>query len=199
MQVNPQVKSARTQWNSAVHQIKQNYVPADPTFGFNNIDSWRGISVLSLHEIAVSQALQFPGKALYQGDMAKRAAYIALRNQLRATLRDTRAAAETGYYQALLDAALADVTAMQVVDLGRVLKVDPGQLRNQSGRSDRRDQRPSSTIPPPRQTLAQNRWLACCNDLRQLNQLLFRRPDSPLQLAHKVELKPLTASADDTA
>jgi len=194
LRVNPQVKAARAQWNSALHQIKQNYVPADPTFGFNNFDSWRGIGNAATHEIAVTQAIQFPGKALYQGDIAKRAARIA-QISYAATLRDTRAAAETGYYQALLDAAMADLSAAQLVDLGRVLKVTQVNYEtNQAAQTDVISAQVDYSIAE--QTLAQNR-VSARNDLRQLNQLLFRHADSPLVLDRKIELKPLNIRVDE--
>ena len=40
-----------------------------------------------------------------------------------ATIRDTRAAVETAYYQLVLDSALADVNSEQVRNLEQVLKV----------------------------------------------------------------------------
>jgi outer membrane protein, heavy metal efflux system len=191
--VNPQVKAARAQWNSALHQIKQNYVPADPTFTYSNLDSSKDFNAAA-HAHAWSDNFQFPGKALYQADMAKRTAEIA-QISYEATLRDTRAAAETGYYQALLDAALADVTAAQVADLGRVLRVTQVNYEtNQAAQTDVISAQVDYSTTE--QTLAQNR-VSARNDLRQLNQLLFRHPDSPLVLNRKVDLKPLTVRLDD--
>ncbi|MGA8567073.1 MAG: hypothetical protein WB580_04695, partial [Candidatus Binataceae bacterium] len=61
--VNPQVRGARYRWESAKHQIIQNYTPADPQFSFTNEDSWRGFLAGSgLHNETVTQSLQFPGK-----------------------------------------------------------------------------------------------------------------------------------------
>lgn len=194
LSANPQVRAARAQWNSALHQIKQNYVPADPTVGYNNIDSWRGIGNPGINEFTISQPLQFPGKALYQGDIAERTATIA-RITYEATIRDTRAAAETGYYQALLDAAQADVTAAQVADLGRVLKVTQVNYEtNQAAQTDVISAQVDYSTTE--QTLAQERVNAR-NDIRQLNGLLFRHPDSPLALNRTITLKPLTAPLDD--
>src|SRR5208282_2302865 len=39
VEVNPQVKAAKAQWEAAQHQILQNYAPADPTFNYVNVDS----------------------------------------------------------------------------------------------------------------------------------------------------------------
>jgi outer membrane protein TolC len=94
LQVNPQVRAARARWNSAIHQIKQNYVPADPTFNYSNLESSKDFNAAA-HAHAWSDNFQFPGKALLQGDQAKRTAEIA-RLTYEATCRDTRAAAETG-------------------------------------------------------------------------------------------------------
>jgi hypothetical protein len=38
---NPQIKAARERWGSALHEIKQNYVPVDPTFSYSSVDSPR--------------------------------------------------------------------------------------------------------------------------------------------------------------
>jgi outer membrane protein, heavy metal efflux system len=193
LEVNPQVRAARAQWNSALHQIKQNYVPADPTFTYSNLDSSKDFNA-AVHAHAWSENFQFPGKALYQGDMAKRTAKIA-EISYQATLRDTRAAAETGFYQVLLDTALANVTAAQVVDLGRVLKV--AQVNYEANQAAQTDVISAQVdYSTSEQTLAQNR-VSARNDLRQLNQLLFRHPDSPLVLDRKIELKPLTVRVDD--
>ncbi len=192
LRVNPQVRAARARWNSAVHQIKQNYVPADPTFAYSNLESSKDFNA-AVHAHAWSDNFQFPGKALLQGDLAKRTAEIA-RLSYEATCRDTRAAAESGYYQALLDAALADTTAAQTADLGRVLKVSQVNYEtNQAAQTDVISaQFDYSTSKQQEEQLLVN----ALNDKRQLNQLLFRRADSPLLLDRRVELKPLKVPLD---
>lgn len=192
LRVNPQVRAARARWNSATHQIKQNYVPADPTFTYANLESSRHFNAAT-HAHAWSDNFQFPGKGLLQADQAIRVAEIA-RISYKATVRDTMAAAETGYYQALLDRALADSTAAQVADLGRVLKVT--QISYETNQAAQTDvisaQFDYSTTEQQEQQLR----VSALNDKRQLNQLLFRHPDSPLELDRKIELKPLTVALD---
>jgi hypothetical protein len=39
IEVNPQVRATREQWNAAQHQILQNYVPADPVYTFTNVET----------------------------------------------------------------------------------------------------------------------------------------------------------------
>src|SRR5271156_2958495 len=39
IEANPQVKSARYRWDSAVHSIKQTVAPNDPVFTYTNSDS----------------------------------------------------------------------------------------------------------------------------------------------------------------
>ena len=76
--VNPQVRGARFRWESAKHQIIQNYTPADPQFSFTDSDSWRGFLAGSgTHNVTVAQSLQFPGKGVLQGRTAARTAEIA--------------------------------------------------------------------------------------------------------------------------
>ena len=123
LEVNPQVRAARARWESAEHSIKQAYAPNDPQVSYTNGDSaGDGFSRSSYHTLLVSEAFQFPGKALLQGTQARRSAEIA-RLMYEATVRDTRAAVETAYYQLVLDSALADVNAENVRNLEQVLKV----------------------------------------------------------------------------
>ena len=121
--VNPQVRGARFPWESAKHQIIQNYTPADPQFSFSNQDSWRGfLSGSGLHSMTVTQSLQFPGKGVLQGRTAARTAEIA-RLTYMAAVRDVTAQAKAAYYQIQLDLALNDLINENVTNLERVLKV----------------------------------------------------------------------------
>jgi hypothetical protein len=62
-EVNPQVRPARDRSYSAMHQIRQNYAPADPILGYANVDSaTNGFDQASLHALSVTMPLQFPGK-----------------------------------------------------------------------------------------------------------------------------------------
>jgi outer membrane protein TolC len=119
---NPQVKAAHARWDAAQHQILQNYAPADPQFTYSNVDASRGLGEAAIHSHAVTEALQFPGKALLQADQAKRNALIA-RLAYEAAIRDLRAAVETGYYQVLLDDSLLEVNRDNLAALREVLQV----------------------------------------------------------------------------
>src|SRR5262249_6262834 len=100
-EVNPQVRAARARWFSAMHQIKRNYAPAVPLFSYANTDSpTNGLNQASVHTLAVTQSLQFPGKALLQADNAARLADIA-HLILQSVVRDVRAQTEIAYYQFL--------------------------------------------------------------------------------------------------
>jgi outer membrane protein TolC len=123
LEVNPQVRAARARWESAEHSIKQAYAPNDPQVSYTNGDSaGDGFSRSSFHTLLISEAFQFPGKALLQGTEARRSAEIA-RLIYQATVRDIRAGVETAYYQLVLDSALSDVNAENVRNLEQVLKV----------------------------------------------------------------------------
>src|SRR5229473_1021506 len=123
LQSNSQVRSAEARWYSAEHQILPNFVPADPTITYSNVGSpTNGITHPSDLSVSLSQALQFPGKGLLQGQSAKRAAQIA-RLSYQAARRDVRAQAETAFYQLLLDQALFDVGKENVATLKQVLQV----------------------------------------------------------------------------
>src|SRR5271156_4640447 len=110
---NPQVKSARYRWDSAVHSIKQTVAPNDPIFTYTNSDSPKNpFGRASLREFNFTETFQFPGKALHQRDQAEDAAEIA-HLMLAATVRDVRAATETGYFQLVLDQALTEVNSAE--------------------------------------------------------------------------------------
>src|SRR5262249_13329993 len=122
-------------WEAAQHQILQNYAPADPILSYGNIDSSRNFNAAT-HAIGVSESFQFPGEALLQADNAKRTAEIA-RLTYEATLRDLRANVEIAYYQVLLDQALIDVNAQNIVNLKQVVRVVQTQYEaNQASQAD---------------------------------------------------------------
>ena len=196
-EVNPQVRAARDRWYSAMHQIRQNYAPADPIFGYANVDSaTNGFSEASLHALTVTESFQFPGKALLQADNAKRSAEIA-RLTYEAMLRDVRAQTETDYYQILLDGALADVQAETVSDLEQVLKVTQvAYSANQVTQTDFISAELDLAAARQNQRQLHTSEL---NDETSLNQLLFRRPDEPLNLDRKLELKALEIPVDKLA
>jgi len=195
VEVNPQVKSARARWEAAVHSIKQNYAPADPIFGYQNTDSaTNGFSEASLHSLLVNQSFQFPGKALLQADQASKAARVA-RLIYAATIRDIRAQTESAYYQALLDGALGDLQGTTVDNLRQVLNVT--QVAYSANRVTQTDFISAEyDLAVARQQQQQLR-MAEANDETTIDQLLYRRPDEPLNLDRKFELKPLAAPLDD--
>jgi outer membrane protein TolC len=195
IEANPQVRAARARWQSAVHQIKQNYAPSDPIFSYFNTDSpTNGFSNAALHTITVSQSLQFPGKAILQADSAKRTAAIA-RLTYDATVRDVRAQVETGFYQELLDSALERLAAETLVNLNHVLKVTQvAYSANQVTQTDFI----SAELDRSSEQLEQQRLrVAVANDVTNLNQLLNRSPDAPLMLDHTLKLPRITNRLDD--
>jgi outer membrane protein, heavy metal efflux system len=194
VEVNPQVKSARARWAAAVHSIKQNYAPADPIFGYQNIDSpTNGLNEASEHSIQLSQALQFPGKALLQADQSRRAAEVA-RLTYEAVIRDIRAQTESAYYQALLDGALLEVQATTVENLRQVLNVTQvAYSANQVTQTDFISA--EYDLAAARQQQEQLR-VTQANDVTTINQLLYRRPDEPLTLDRTIEIAALTTPLD---
>ncbi len=194
LEANPQIKVARAQWKSAEHSIRQNYAPADPTFSFLNVDSaTNGFSQASVHTLQITQALQFPGKALLQADNATRAASIARLTYV-ATIRDVRAQTEAAFDQDLVDGALVDVAAETAANLKRVLQVT--QVAYSASQVTQSDFISSEfDLAAARQQEQQSR-VAEQNDRTAINQLLYRQPDEPLPLDRRLELKPLAAPLD---
>ena len=192
--VNPQVRGARFRFESARHQIIQNYTPADPQFTFANSDSWRGFLAGSgLHNVNIEQSLQFPGKGLLQGRSAERTAQIA-RLTYEAALRDVTAQAKTGYYQNQLDLALNDLISENVTNLERVLKVT--QIAYTASLATQGDYINAKFALEADRELLRQQAVTIANDKTTLNILLDRRPDEPLQVDPKFDLASFEATLD---
>ncbi len=191
---NPAVRASRERWFSAEHSIKQAYAPNDPVFTFFNTDSPSNpFGKAALQSYNVTESFQFPGKALLQTDQAKRNARIA-RLTYEAALRDTRAAVEAGYYQLLLDSALAKVNAENLDNLNRVLKVTQiAYTANQATQTDFISA--EFDLAAARQQQAQYQT-SVLNDKTALNQLLNRPPDEPLAIDRTLRLEPLKVRVD---
>ena len=194
LEANPQVKAARARWLSAVHSIQQNYAPADPIFGYYNVDSpTNGFSAASEHSLTVTDSFQFPGKGLLQADRAKLSAEVA-RLTYEAMIRDIRAQVETAYYQALLDRAQEEVQAETVASLQQVLKVT--QVAYSTSQVTQADFISAEFDLATAQLQQRQLRLSEENDETTINQLLYRAPDEPLNLEQKIELAPLKTPLD---
>ncbi len=194
LEVNPQVRGARYRWESAQHQIVQNYTPADPQFSYLNSDSWRGFLYGSgLHNLTVTGSLQFPGKGLLQGQMAKRTAEIARLTYL-AAVRDVRAQVQTAYYQIQLDLTLKDLISENAANLERVLKVtEIAYTANLATQGDVINAK--FALEAGREQLRQQA-VAVSNDKTALNVLLTRRPDEPLEVDRHFDLASFETGLD---
>jgi outer membrane protein TolC len=192
IEANPQVRAAKEQWDAAQHQILQNYAPADPTFTYANLDSSKDFNA-AVHAHSFSESFQFPGKALLQADEAKRTAEIAGLTY-KATVRDLRAGVETAYYQVLLDEALIRINAENIANLKQVVHVTQIQYTaNQATQADL----VGAEFALAQAQLQQRQYQANrANDRVGLNQLLYRRPASPLNLEPKIRLKRLELRLD---
>ncbi len=199
VEANPAVKAARARWDSAQHQVLQNYAPADPQFTYVNEDSPNILSHAAVHSHQLTESFQFPGKALLQADIAKRNATIA-RLTYEAAMRDLRAAVETAYYQVLLDNALIAVNAENIANLEQVLKVT--QVAYSANQVTQTDFISSEFDLAQARQLQLRNLTAKANDETALNQLLYRAPGSPLDLDQTLRLEPLkvqVASLVETA
>ena len=195
VEVNPQVRAARHRWESATHQIVQNYTPADPQFSFSNLDSFRGfLKDSGTHNVTVTQSLQFPGKGLLQARTARRTAEIA-RLTYAAAVRDVKAQALTVYYQLQLDLALNDLLSENVTDLERVLKVtEIAYTANLATQGDFINAK--FALEADRELLRQQA-VTIANDKTALNVLLDRRPDTALEVSRKFDLATFETGLDE--
>jgi len=195
---NPQIHSMRAQWEAAQHQILQNYAPADPTFSYSNVDSSKDFNA-GTHAHSFSENFQFPGEAFLQADEARRTAEIA-RLTYEAAVRDLRAGVETAYYQVLLDEGLIVINGENIANLKQVVRVT--QVQYTAGRAAQSDLIGAELALEQAQLQQRQYQTNRLNDRAGLNQLLYRKPASPLNLQQKIELKPLELRLDkavDTA
>ncbi len=194
VEANPQVKSARYRWDSAVHSIKQTVAPNDPVFTYTNSDSVKNpLGRASLREFNFTETFQFPGKALHQRDQAEVAAGIA-HLALLATVRDVRAATETGYFQLVLDQALSEVNAENVMNLDQVVRVT--ETAYATSAVAQTDVISSEFNLAAARQLQRQYLTAVANDETALNLQLYRPVGSPLGVDRTLKLEPLTIPLD---
>jgi outer membrane protein, heavy metal efflux system len=194
IELNPQVRAAKQQWEAAQHQILQNYAPADPIFSYGALDSDHDFNA-GEHTQNITASFQFPGEALLQANQARRTAEIA-RLTFEAAVRDLRAGVETAYYQVLLDDALIAINGENIANLKQVVHVVQAQYTGgQAAQSDLIGAELALAQAQLQQRQYQTNLL---NDRSGLNQLLYRQPDSPLNLTEKIELRPLVIQLDKT-
>src|SRR6202047_365383 len=187
IEVNPQVRATKEQWDAAQHQILQNYAPADPTFTYGNLESSKDFNA-AVHVHSFSESFQFPGKALLQANEARRTAAIAGLTY-EAAVRDLRAGVETAYYQVLLDEALIGINAENIANLTQVVHVT--QIQYTANQATQADLIGAEFALAQAQLQQHQYQTSRANDRVGLNQLLYRRPASPLNLDRKIELNRL--------
>jgi cobalt-zinc-cadmium efflux system outer membrane protein len=191
--VNPQVRATREQWNVVQHQILQNYAPADPIFTYSNFESHENFNAAS-HNFNVTGSFQFPGVALLQANQAKRNAEIARLTYVVA-MRDLRAGVETAYYQVLLDQGLLAINDENIKNLKQVVHVT--QIQYTASLAQQSDLIGAEFNLEQAQLLQRQYATNRLNDLAGLNQLLYRKPGSPLNLERTIELKPVPFRLDE--
>jgi cobalt-zinc-cadmium efflux system outer membrane protein len=194
IEANPQVKTARYNWEAALHSIKQTVAPNDPVFTYTNSDSVKNpFGRAALREFNFTENFQFPGKALHQRDQAIDAAEIA-HLALAATVRDVRAATETVYFQLVLDHALYDVNAENVSNLEQVLKVTETAY---SASAVQQTDVISAEFNLSAARLLQKQYrTAVANDETALNLQLYRPVGSPLSVDRTLKLEALNYPLD---
>jgi outer membrane protein, heavy metal efflux system len=194
IEANPAVKSARYRWDSTVHSIKQTVAPNDPTFTYTNSDSVKNpFGRAALREFNFTEQFQFPGKALHQRDIAVRSAEIA-HLMLVATVRDVRAAVETGYFQLVLDQALRDVNAENVENLDQVVRV--AETAYSASTVQQTDVISAEFNLATARQLERQYLTAVANDETALNLQLYRPVGSPLRVDRELKLEALTYPLD---
>jgi outer membrane protein, heavy metal efflux system len=194
IEANPQVKSARYRWDSAVHSIKQTVAPNDPIFTYTNSDSMKNpLGRAALREFNFTESFQFPGKAWHQRNQAIDVAQIA-HLILAATVRDVRAATETAYFQLVLDHALIDVNAENVQNLDEVVRVTEAAY---SGSAAAQTDVISAEFNLAAARQLQHQYLtAVQNDETALNLQLYRPVSEPLSVDRTLKLEALNYSLD---
>lgn len=194
IEANPQVKTARYNWDVALHSIEQTVAPNDPTFTYTNTDSVSNpFGRPALGSFDVSESFQFPGKALHQRDQAIDAADIA-HLALAATVRDVRAATETAYFQLVLDKAQYDLNAENVSNLEQVLKVS--ETAYSASTVQQTDVMSAEFNLAAARLLQKQYRTAVANDETVLNLQLYRPVGEPLLVDRTLRLEALTYPLD---
>ncbi len=194
IEANPAVKTARYNWDAALHSIKQTVAPNDPIFTYSNTDSVSSpFGRPALHSFSLTESFQFPGKAFRQRDQAIDGAEIS-HLMLAATVRDVRAATETSYFQLVLDQALYNVNAENVQNLDQVVRVAETAYSGSAV--------PQTDVISAEFNLATARQLerqyrtAVANDETALNLELYRPVGSPLSVDRTLKLEALNYPLD---
>jgi len=188
LQSNAEVKGAEARWHAAEHQIRPNLVPDDPTVTYSNVQSRSGLAKPADIAVGVSQPLQFPGKGFLQAKSAERTAKVASLTY-QAARRDVRAQAETAFYQLLLDRALFDVGAENVTTLKQVLEVT--QTAYSTGRVTQLDFISAEFNLSAAEQQQKQLEVSIATDRANLNQVLQRGPEEPLEIDGRLELTPV--------
>ena len=194
IEANPQVKTARYNWDAALHSIKQTVAPNDPIVSYANTDSVSSpIGRPALHSFGLTESFQFPGKAFRQRDQAIDAAEIA-HLMLAATVRDVRAATETSYFQLVLDQALYEVNAENVQNLDQVVRV--AETAYSASTVQQTDVISAEFILAAARQLQRQYLTAVANDETALNLQLYRPVGEPLSVDRTLKIEALTFPLD---
>src|SRR5271166_1054806 len=200
IETSPQIHSMRAQWEAANHQILQNYAPTDPVFTYTNVDASHGLfNHAATHAHQLSENFQFPGKAVLQAQESSGTAKIA-RFAYEAAIRDLRAGVKTAYYQVLLDDALIAINGQNIANLHQVMKVS--EIAYSAAQAAQSDFILAEVNLAQAQLQQRQYLISKANDETNLNQLLYRDPDSPIALDHTMRLDRLTLplhTAEDMA
>src|SRR5262249_9170916 len=136
----------------------------------------------------VNESFQFPGKAFLHADSAQRTAEIA-RLTYDAAVRDAGANAAIACYQLALDRALDSRIIQTINDLQQIAGATRGDHRKANSKAV------AAQIAEEQQN--QRRLeLARGDDEIQLNTILHRGFDEPVELDIAVELKPVQERVD---
>jgi len=190
---NPNVVATKAQFEAAVHQIRQAYVPRDPIVSVQDAQSVFGLDDPKSQAVSITQAFQFPGKAWLQGDQAHHNAEI-YRLKYLAAVRDTRAEVLTLYYQTLLDTNLAK--AAETNSIGRWRIMDATRVAFAAGKVTRSDFLSAQFDLAQATEAVESSRVAEANDESALNQILGRDPRAPLPLSQDMDLQPLSQPLD---
>jgi outer membrane protein, heavy metal efflux system len=192
IEANPQIRAMRAQWEASQHQIRQNYAPADPIVSYLHENSDKDFDA-GTHAHNITFSFQPPGMALVQATQAKRTAEIA-RLSFDAAVRDLRAGVETGFYQVVLDDGLLAINEENIANLKQVVHVT--QVQYTAGQAQQSDLIGAELGLQQAQLQQRQYETNRLNDRASLNQLLHRKPASPLDLDSKIELRPLEIRLD---
>ncbi len=197
---NPDLQSARTNYEARTHRPSQVSAPPDPMLGFNYMGNLmppfteQRNDPSSFRQIMVTQEIPYPGKLRLRGEVAGREASAEWWNY-EAVRRRVVADVKVAYYNLFTVQKAIEITLKDKDLLERLEKIAEAEYRVGKGiqQDVLRAQLEITSLEQRLEVLRQQQKTA---EVR-INTLLFRNPDQPLPPVAEYEKSPFAYTLDE--